>query len=423
MKSVLTKTSNKKLLFPFNNTNKNKINNINQSINNLEFSEINNINQSINNLEFNKIKIQEYSNGCRKIILNRPESLNSLNSEMTNFLFNKLKEYKNDDKSKFVILCSGNDKFFSSGGDLKELANHQFSQDCYNSILGQLYSLDNLIHNFNKPIISFVNGITMGSGVGLSIHCSHRIVGDNVNWSMPENKIGFFPDVGTSYFLSKLGAIGLYLGMTGVNIKSTDLIKIGLANNNIPNEMLNDAINELCFKEMINGNNEKNEIDSIINKYKRKLVVDRESSHLVKYRDIIERSFNRKFKSVLEIINHLKNEILFDNDQDEKQWAINTLAILESLCPTSVCISFENIHRSTYLNINQVFENEIRIGSRISNKQDFTQGVHKALIDKSHKPIFSPSSIYDINQTYIDSFFLPLKDEEKAIFFKKSSYN
>ncbi|KAK5576728.1 hypothetical protein RB653_007872 [Dictyostelium firmibasis] len=333
---------------------------------------------------------------------------------MIDFLLKKLKEYNNDKETKFVIICSSNQKSFSSGGDLKELTIHSKSPGGVNFFIKKIYYLDHLIHTFKKPILSFVKGIVMGSGVGLSIHCSHRIVSDNVRWAMPENKIGYFPDIGVSYFLSKLGSIGLYLGMVGPHIKSEDLIKLNIANCYIPSNQFEETLNDLCNNPMIEG---KNEIDSILNKYKKELKIDKKSSHIEKYNDIIERCFNREYKSVSEIFNNLKNEILCNDDLNEKQWAINTLSNLESSCPTSVCISFENIHRSLDLNINEIFINDNRIGSRIGNRQDFSQGVQKALIDKFYKPIFSPSSIYDISQTFIDSFFLPLNDKKKELTF------
>ncbi|KAM9980043.1 hypothetical protein ACTFIZ_006292 [Dictyostelium cf. discoideum] len=296
---------------------------------------INKINSK--NIEFNNINIQEFDNGCRKIIINKDESQNSINSEtISTFLLNKLEEYKKDNESKFIILCGDN-----------TLPNNNS-----NSLINQYF-----INNFEKPIISFVNEITMGCGIGLSTHCSHRIVGDNATWSMPKNK----NDAGTSYFLSRLGSVGFYLGMVRENIKSTDLIKTNIANNYIPNELFDKAISELCFNPMVNG---KDEIDLIIRKYKKELIIDRESSHLVKYRDIIERSFNRKFKSVQEIINHLKNEILFDDIPHEKQWASHTLSILENSCPTSVSLSFENIQSFLYLNKNETFEKNWKNNSK-----------------------------------------------------------
>ncbi|KAK5576729.1 hypothetical protein RB653_007873 [Dictyostelium firmibasis] len=385
--------------------------------------EINNCNSNNNNnknilkeMENSKIKIIEYKNGCRRIILNRSEALNSLTIEMLRFLLEKLREFNDDYRCKFVIINSSTEKSFCSGGDIKEFAQFSQSPTGVNPFIKIEYTMDHLIHTFNKPILSFVNGIVMGGGVGLSIHCSHRIVGDNVQWAMPENKIGYFPDVGTSYFLSKLGSIGLYLGMVGVKINSKDLINIKLATHYIPNDLLERTLEELCNDEDIEGFRQ---IDFILNKYRKTLYADKESSHLVKYQTIINKCFNKKFKSVIEILNQLKDEITNErNHSDEREWASKTLSILlDNSCPTSVCISFETIHRALQMNIDQIFEMEIRVGTRIGNREDISQGVRKTLIDKNYKPIYSPSSIYDISQSFIDSFFLPLNDEKKEFSF------
>ncbi|KAN0034970.1 hypothetical protein ACTFIV_001510 [Dictyostelium citrinum] len=378
--------------------------------------EINNCNNNNNNIlkemENNKIKIIEYKNGCKRIILNRSEALNSLTIEMLKFLLEKLKEFNDDSNCKFVIINSSTDKSFCSGGDIKEFSQFSQSPTGVNPFIKVEYTMDHLIHTFNKPILSFVNGIVMGGGVGLSLHCSHRIIGDNVQWAMPENRIGYFPDVGTSYFLSRLGSIGLYLGMVGVKINSKDMINVKLATHYIPNEFFERTLEELCNDDDIEGYRQ---IDFILNKYRKTLYADKESSHLVKYQTIINKCFNKELKSVIEIVNQLKEEIDNNkNNSDEIEWASKTLnTLLDHSCPTSVCISFETIKRALQMNIDQIFEMETRVGTRIGDRSDLTQGVHKTLIDKTHKPIYSPSSIYQITQSFIDSFFLPLDDEKK----------
>ncbi|KAN0031057.1 hypothetical protein ACTA71_004029 [Dictyostelium dimigraforme] len=367
-------------------------------------------NNILNEIECSKIKIFEYKNGCKRIILNRIEAYNSLSIDMLKFLFKKLIEYNDDENCKFVIIHSCSKKLFCSGGDIKEFAQCSQSPTGINPFIKLEYTMNHLIHTFKKPILSFINGITMGGGVGLSGHCTHRIVGDNVQWAMPENRIGYFPDVGSSYLLSRLGSIGLYLGMVGTRINSNDLIKTNLATHYIPNDLLDKTLEELCNNENIKGNNE---IDLILNKYSKNLIIDKKSSHLIKFKSMIDKCFNRDFKSVIEVLNQLKKECRNDtNENYEKEWASKTLSILlESCAPTSVFVSFETIKRGLKMNIDQIIQMEIRVGTRIGDRQDLSQGVYKTLIDKSYKPIFTPSSIYNVNQSFIDSLFLPFNDE------------
>ncbi|KAN0031055.1 hypothetical protein ACTA71_004027 [Dictyostelium dimigraforme] len=370
----------------------------------------------------NNIVIKEFNNGCRKIILDRGESLNSINLKMSNDLFKKLNQYNNDGQCKFIILSSNDSKSFSTGGDLKELVEKSNSSEGVLPILNSMYSLMYLIHTFKKPIISFMNGFVIGSGVGLSIHCSHKVVSENVKWSMPENKVGYFPDVGTSYYLSKIGPIGLYLAMVGNFINSVDLLKLKIANNFIPFKSFDNVINDLSTTSKINS---KNDIDRILKKYNNNnniLKINRESSHLIKFSRIIQRCFNINFKSVTEILNNLNYELEINQNPEEKQWIVKTINTLMNSCPTSVCVSFENFHRSKNLDIKEILLNENRIGNRLGSRKDLNQGVYKALVDKSFTPIFNPSSIYDVNQSFIDSFFSPFEDEKQELF-KNKLYN
>ncbi|KAM9972365.1 hypothetical protein ACTFIW_007424 [Dictyostelium discoideum] len=370
-------------------------------------------------MKLNNILIEEFKNGSRKILINRSESLNSLTLNMSMNLFNKLNEYNNDPETKFVLLSSNNNKSFSTGGDLKELFEKSNSSEGVAPILSSMYSLVDLIHNFKKPIISLINGFVIGSGVGISINCSHTIVSENVKWSMPENKVGYFPDVGTSYYLSKLGAIGLYLAMVGNFINSPDLLKLDLVQNHIPFNLFNQVSDELCLTPNISN---KNDIDLILKKYKRNLKITKETSHIVKYNDIIQRCFNTKFNSVSEIFNKLNMELLENKNPIEKEWLVKTISTLMSSCPTSICVSFNSVHRSLNLDLKEILINDNRIGNRICTRKDLIQGINAVLIDKSFKPKFSPSSIYDIDQSYIDSLFLPFDNEKKELFNHQKLY-
>ncbi|KAM9986264.1 hypothetical protein ACTFIY_010702 [Dictyostelium cf. discoideum] len=366
------------------------------------------------------ILIEEFKNGSRKILLNRSESLNSLNLNMSFDLFNKLKEYNNDPETKFILMGSNNNKSFSTGGDLKELVEKSNSSEGVAPILTSMYSLVDLIHNFKKPIISLINGFVIGSGVGISINCSHKIVSENVKWSMPENKVGYFPDVGTSFYLSKLGAIGLYLAMVGNFINSPDLLKLGFAQNHIPYHLFDQVSNDLCLTPNISN---KNDIDLILKKYIKNLKITKETSHIVKYNDIIQRCFNPKFKSVSEIFQKLNKELLENNNPNEKEWLVKTVSTLMNSCPTSICVSFNSIHRSLNLDLKEILINDNRIGNRICSRKDLSQGIYGALHDKSFKAKYSPSSIYDIDQSYIDSLFFPFDNEKNELFYHKKLYD
>ena len=163
------------------------------------------------------------------IKLNRPKALNALNLEMAKKFYDKLLEWEENNNISRVILY-GEGKHFCAGGDVKSLVlagkKNQLKYDFFKIE----YQLNYLISQFSKEFLSIWNGVVMGGGVGLSIYGDHRLVTDNSKFAMPEASIGFFPDVGGSYFLSNLpGNIGKYVGLTGDVLSVNELIFFGLA--------------------------------------------------------------------------------------------------------------------------------------------------------------------------------------------------
>ena len=187
------------------------------------------MNQAIN------FKIQ---NSTGIIHLNRPKVLNALNLEMVELFLDKLKKWQLDFSIKRVLL-TGEGKALCAGGDIKSLFLSSGKSNLKKLFLQKEYTLNYAISQFSKPYLSIWNGIVMGGGIGLSIYGNARLVTEKVKLAMPETAIGFFPDVGGSYFLSRLNkGIGLYLALTGYILNATEILTFGLAthfeNSNAP---------------------------------------------------------------------------------------------------------------------------------------------------------------------------------------------
>ena len=177
------------------------------------------------------------------ITLNRPQALNALNLSMAEQFANKLQEWQKDQNIERILL-QGEGKHFCAGGDVKSVHLSGPSSELKREFFAKEYSLNLQIQNFTKPYLSIWKGVVMGGGVGLSIYGDYRIVTDSTKFAMPETSIGFFPDVGSSFFLSKLkNNIGKYLGLTGEIINNRDLLNFKLATHYCPEEKLNDLIN------------------------------------------------------------------------------------------------------------------------------------------------------------------------------------
>ena len=191
----------------------------------------------------------EVKNSTGIITLNRPNALNALNLNMAIQFSNKLREWENNNKIERVLLM-GKGKHFCAGGDVKSVHLSGPFSKLKSEFFSKEYSLNLQIKKFPKPYLSIWQGVVMGGGVGLSIYGDYRIATESTKFAMPETSIGFFPDVGGSFFLSRLdNNIGKYLGLTGELIQSEDLINFGLATNFCPE----DKIDKLITQYIIDG--------------------------------------------------------------------------------------------------------------------------------------------------------------------------
>ena len=168
-------------------------------------------------------------NGTGIIHLNRPKALNALNLQMAEDFLKQLNKWQADNNIQRVLL-TGEGKAFCAGGDIKSMFLSTNVSDLKKNFLFKEYTLNYAISQFSKPYLSIWDGIVMGGGVGLSIYGSARIANEKSKFAMPETAIGFFPDVGGSYFLSRISkGVGLYLGLTGQIINAREMMAFGLA--------------------------------------------------------------------------------------------------------------------------------------------------------------------------------------------------
>jgi len=166
------------------------------------------------------------------ITLDRPEALNSLTHEMITDIHAGIRQHETDDAVDVIVLRSSNEKAFCAGGDMKATRLLALDQqwETLQQFFGEEYALNLHINQCKKPYVSMVNGIAMGGGLGLSVHGDVMIVSETSRLAMPETAIGFFPDVGGTYFLSRLGFdAGLWLALTGMVVKGANAMTVGLA--------------------------------------------------------------------------------------------------------------------------------------------------------------------------------------------------
>ncbi len=343
------------------------------------------------------------------VTLNRPKALNALTTKMCVALHQKLDEWASDDAVKAVVITGAGEKAFCAGGDVVSLYNSgkdwkagDKSSLAWQQFFKEEYRLNVAIKEFGKPYIAILDGITMGGGVGVSVHGSHLIVTENTVLAMPETGIGLIPDVGGSWFMPRLpDEVGLYLALSGDRVHASGLMTLGLAKAYVPRNQIGDLIVALSENVV--------EIDEILKKY----ADSPGPSRLAPKRGIIRRCFKRG--SVEEIFRALRNEgekIAHDGDKGDL-WALDLRKKLMAKSPTSMKITFRQMREGAKLDsFREVMKMEYRIVNRIIKGHDFYEGVRAVLLDKDYSPMWEPYRFEMVADDVVARCFAPLGNDE-----------
>src|SRR5437763_3726021 len=183
------------------------------------------------------------------VTLNRPKALNAVTHDMVRALAHQLGAWASDAAVTRVIIRAEGDRAFSAGGDIRaldELGRAGRQQEML-TFWRDEYPLNAMIKRYPKPYVALIDGIVMGGGVGVSVNGSHRVAGDRFSFAMPEVGIGFFPDVGATWFLPRLpGAQGTWIALTGDRLKTADAVSAGIATHHVRSERFPDLLDALC---------------------------------------------------------------------------------------------------------------------------------------------------------------------------------
>lgn len=314
------------------------------------------------------------------IKLNRPDALNALNYEMACNFLNILLEWK-ENKTIDRVLLYGEGKSFCAGGDVKSLFLSSDKNNLKKKFFQKEYLLNNTINEFKKKYLSIWDGIVMGGGVGLSIYGTHRLVSEKAKFAMPETAIGFFPDVGGSYFLSKLSeGKGLYLGLTGKTCNARDMMDLGLATHYSPSSLISEAKKAYIEKGNINTSNFYPEM----------------SSDIVENKNFIEDTFNGSLE-----------EIMIKLKKSQNKFGKQIHSHLLSRCPMSLAVTTILIKKAKSKTLRECLENEFQLSQHMVYRNDFNNGVKSVLISKDNKPKWRPPTIKEINYDKVNKMFEP----------------
>lgn len=359
--------------------------------------------------------------GLRTIELNRPDKLNALDASMIRKIIPRLAEWEQSGLANVVVIKGAGDKAFCAGGDVMTLAQMDKTTEegwrAAREYFGLEYKLNHYIATYWKPYIAFMDGYTLGGGVGLSIHAPLRIATERTIFGMPETTIGFFPDVGASFFLPRLpGAVGTYLALTSEMVRGANVFYTGIATHYLHSSSLPDLesrLAELRFKDNDSMEKRLKIIEMTIEEYATGLPpLDKEPMIIAgEVRKAIDRCFSEP--DIPSIVKALKEE---RGALATREWADKTLATLHQRSPTSVLVTKRQMNLGRSWSITETFEKEYQIAAHFMRHPDFNEGV-QAQLGKPRRPAnWQPAGLKNDNFSYhtiTDPFFQPHPELEQ----------
>ncbi|MCQ9181618.1 enoyl-CoA hydratase/isomerase family protein [Streptomyces sp. IBSBF 2953] len=307
--------------------------------------------------------------GVGRILVNRPRALNALTTDMVVALDRVLAEWEHTPLSA-VVLASTGAKAFCAGGDIRTIREHSLAGDAEASerFFASEYRLNARIAEYPVPFVSLIDGLCMGGGLGLSVHGAFRVVTERAVLAMPETGIGFFPDVGSSYFLPRLpGAIGMYLGLTGSRLDAADALYTGLGTHFVPADGL-DAVGDAL------ADAPGEPVDAVLNRLAGRSPVAR--SGLAAVRGDLDWAFGAATLGEIEKrLRHL-----------DTAWADSALAALEAASPQSLEITHALLMLGRQRTLRECLDAELALTRTTIRTPDFLEGVRAALVDKDRTP-------------------------------------
>lgn len=340
--------------------------------------------------------LAEIRNHIGHLTLNRPAGLNALTLDMVRNLQHHLDQWAADPQVHAVVLRGEGPKGFCAGGDIRSLHDsYKEGTSLHRDFFVEEYALDLCIHHYRKPILVLMDGFTLGGGMGLAQGADLRVVTERSRLGMPEVGIGYFPDVGGSYFLSRVpGELGTYLGVSGVQIQAADALYCGLADWYLESEKiaaLDSALDRLSF-----GDHPLKDLQGLLAKLGTQTLHD---APLARLRPIIDHFF------ALPDLPSLLEQLRTVSIGDSHQWALATADQLESRSPLAMAVTLEMLRRGRHLSLEACFAMELHLDRQWFEYGDIIEGVRALIIDKDKQPRWNPPTLAGLDQKRVNQFF------------------
>ncbi|XAP78359.1 enoyl-CoA hydratase/isomerase family protein [Citromicrobium bathyomarinum] len=329
------------------------------------------------------------------ISLNRPKAIHALTTEMCVAMADALTEWASHDGIAAVMIDHAEGRGFCAGGDIAMLRNSALNDEgkTGREFFHAEYRLNHQLFTYTKPVVAFMDGITMGGGVGISQPATYRVATENTKFAMPETGIGLFPDVGGGWYLSRLpGRIGQFLALTGARLDGAECHAVGLATHYIASENLA-RVKAAIVDDPAN-------IQAILDEASE----TPPEARILANRETIDRLFAGR---TLE-------EILAALEADDSEWAAKELKTLRAKSPQSCKVALRQLADSLTLgSFADEMRMEYRIGSRVLVSHDFAEGVRAVIVDKTGDPQWTPSTPQGVTDEQIEAIFAALPEGEE----------
>jgi len=333
-----------------------------------------------------------------RISLNRPKALHALTLEMCHAMSAALSEWAQDDRIQAVILDHAEGRGFCAGGDIAFLRDSALNDGGVSGrkFFHDEYQLNHQMFTYAKPIVAFMDGITMGGGVGISQPARYRVATENTRFAMPETGIGLFPDVGGGWYLSRLGGrLGQFLALTGARLDGSECLWTGLATHYVPHEMLED------LKARVHDHPDR--IAGILSEPVGTPPKARIEANADK---IIKHFASDRYEDILASL-----EAAADAGDD---WAMKERDTLGTKSPQTCKVALRQLAQSAALtDFADNMRMEYRIASRVLTRPDFAEGVRAVIVDKTNDPRWDPATPEEVSEALLDAIFAPLPADEE----------
>jgi enoyl-CoA hydratase len=324
-----------------------------------------------------------------RIRLNRPKAIHALTPVMVDAINAALLDWRKADAVVAVIIDHAEGRGFCAGGDIRLLADSA-KTDCVEAeaFYFHEYRMNHLLFVYEKPIVAFIDGITMGGGVGVSLPARYRVATERTMFAMPETGIGLFPDVGGGWFLPRLpGRVGVYLAATGGRIDGADSKAIGIATHYVNSETLEDLkatiiADPASLKALLDA------VDEVPSPAK----IESQQAD-------IDRLFaSDRFEEILSAL-----------AADGSEWAQKQISVLATKSPQTIKVALRQLAEgAAFTDFADNMRNEYRIACHVIRRPDFVEGVRAVIVDKDNAPKWEPATPEGVSDALVDSLFAPL---------------